>query len=146
MLTLRQSRQLKRKRLIKKLFNKMVEKFNCIEHPIKLKFRTYNTESFHRCFFRNSDKTLTRHEIIFGLEGPDFRKDYTYSDNYYTGRAKKLSVLLKNKKIIVRWLLLHELHHAILATKIGPLFHKNFLDSDYERQADEFALAYCTLF
>jgi len=64
---------------------------------------------------------------------------------YYFNRDKKMRLVKYSKKIGLRIVLLHELHHCIFKDKLsGPLrLSDRFENMDYEQQADNFSLAYC---
>jgi hypothetical protein len=142
---------LKRRRLIKALFSRMVKCFNVDDLIIKLTFSERKINSFHRPFFNyDYDKPINapikHHKIILGLRGIDEDiKDGLIAD-YYNNRPLKINPhIIGNKKLCLRWVLLHELNHAIIQNKLGRRYHANMRLVDREKLADDFALAYCTI-
>jgi len=143
MATLRQKRILKRSRLLHKLFNYYVDKFQA--NDLKIHFsvsEAYGAGGTQRWLGYKNSSIISKLNIIIRPNRIKQLFKENYKDDYYDGRARKLNGALISKKLHYRFILLHELHHAILMDKLGHINFYNLIDYDYERQADDFALAY----
>ena len=121
-------RKLKRKKLIKKLF------LNILKNKIvnKTKIRIVDREDYPRnkSSFVIHKNNNTKHTVTINLLGLKDRIKNGYDDSYYSDRPKRLDFVKKNRKIALRFVLLHELGHCILREQ----------DNNSEFNADSYAI------
>ena len=136
-------RILKRKKLVKKLFNRILIDNNVdidLQKIIELGFRDNVGASQCRCFSNHYTQELTKVKIVIDLKSIVKRIKQGYSDKYYEGRKNKLNpLILNNRKRHIRFVLLHELKHAIDRKEIGYEY-VNWNCEKVEKRADDFAI------
>jgi hypothetical protein len=141
----RNKRLSRRNDLIKKLYKhcKIVTQYNdlCIHDTLRFSKITNGGKNITR--YRKSDGFIFRNTVIIN---PDIIKHdlikYGFNgDTYYKGRADKLNkYVIGNYKSALRFVILHEIGHAVLNSKSNN-FNKYQLERK-ERYADSFALRY----
>ena len=110
-------RQAKKHKLIRKLFNNILNYTGNIKHKDKIKFRiSYNKHNTSYCKYKydNDNNYIKTCIICLNLGILNDRIKNGYNDGYYIGRHDKINPLINNNKHnCIRFILLHELKHAI---------------------------------
>jgi hypothetical protein len=107
-------RALKRKTIIRKIFKRYISQAG-LEKLTGLRIIDKD-ESSRGCSFVNhyDNKHIITLDLISLYSD---RVKYGYEDFYYNGRNKRLSFVIGNKKLALRFVILHELGHCILREK-----------------------------
>jgi len=123
MTTLKHKRLLTRAKLYKKLFYSLVDNTELKDYKEKINFRVCN--KLHRY---NNTRVRTITKYLYNNREIKKDKKYTvcfdftileqlaytgFSNDYYKCRHLTLSFLLQNKKLLARFIILHELKHII---------------------------------
>jgi hypothetical protein len=131
------NRQAKRKKLIKTLAYKIIEKY-CPNQNIKVRI---NIDSYRPCHFAfwNEKEKLTKGIILLNLKFIKYKVKAGYSNSYYIERTERLECLLNNRKANLYFIILHELKHCMdYIENINA--RKLYGNSQLEYNADSFAL------
>ena len=122
-----ENRKIKKRKLINNLINDTINKLHLKNVKVNLIDKNEKSKGFSASM---SNKKLTRHKIIIDLIGLKKQIREGYTNDYYTGRAERLSFVKNNKKLALYFVILHELAHIILR------LNKN----NFEYHADSFAI------
>jgi len=135
-------RKIKQKKLIKKLFVNIIKDLNIKKDiPLKIKFKNKGLASY--CSTKSRLNIVISQVIGYNLYGSKFLKTRGYSDDYYAGRGALVNKYIKNNKHnAIRFILLHELKHAIDYRLLGINAYKNIPVNIKEKSCDEFAINY----
>jgi Zn-dependent peptidase ImmA (M78 family) len=108
------NRIIKRKKLIRKLIKGIVNKYSSniririIDRDCK-QINELNSTSYADHYANN-----TRHTIGINLLSLRRRIIKGYNNSYYSGRHNKLSFVIGNKRLALRFVIYHELGHCLL--------------------------------
>jgi Zn-dependent peptidase ImmA (M78 family) len=127
------NRIIKRKKLVRKLAKKIIAKY---ADNIRLKIIDCdNTQvEYPGTSFAKHNDNFTKHIIGINILSLAHRVKYGYSGlgEYYQGRGDKLSFVKGNRKLALRFVILHELGHC--------LFKRSKNLKTRECNADDFAI------
>jgi hypothetical protein len=134
--------ELKRKELIKKLTRHIISDVSYEGLPINLRVSNIGKRCYAKSHFTYNG-ILIKHTINLSLDSLWRNVKYGYNDGYYAGRCNKLSFVIDDRKIALRFVILHELKHVIDVSKAGS-FSTYKLNGLYnnEKNADDFAIDY----
>jgi hypothetical protein len=105
---------IKRKRLIKK-FLKSIPEVKQLRNPVKLTITNNDGDYYRSNFVMHTNYS---HLITLRLPTIDKRIKKGYN-SYYPGRFERLSFVLNNRRLAIRFIILHELGHCILQENYG---------------------------
>ncbi len=145
-------RELKRKGLIRDLYRKLLD--DCIDkkyHRI-IKFRINNKINLVAqtvCYSKNTriltgfnnsvnSGKLIKSIIVINLKSLENECNNGYKNVYYQGRADNLNFVIHNKKLGLKFVLLHEIRHT--RQRIENLQFKSKGDREFD--SDNFAINY----
>ena len=107
-------KEIKRKELLKKLINKMIEDNSLPKKLIKISIQPNSKKS--SCIkYRYTDESclVVKADILLNLKSFKCQTKNGYTDFYYKGRKEKLKSLKNNRHLHHRFVMLHELGHFI---------------------------------
>jgi len=108
-LRLKRAREIKRRRLIRRLFTGIVEETVGKELSARVEFSIRKNSKQSTC----RHYTSGRIKVILSLASREKKIKYGYTDFYYEGRAEKLNrYILNNRHDELRFVLYHEARHA----------------------------------
>jgi hypothetical protein len=129
------NREYNRKKLIKKLFKNIAKD---IPSDIPTELRINADDNYSKCYSFVNYYNF-KNKITLSLIGLKERIKWGYSNDYYSGRHEKLAFVLHNKKLALRFILLHELGHTVMRKELGlEEMHKS--KEVCEKFADDFAI------
>jgi len=135
-------RQIKRKQLIKKIYNDYINSISEIQKNKRLlKFRIVDKKLNHSYCQKNYSKIDNRIiSIIIQINLKDiaYLSKKGYSNKYYLNRDNLLSFTKNNKKLGLHFAILHEIKHAIDCLNYS--IDNNTKNNNHEKQADIFAI------
>ena len=135
------TKQLKRKKEIKNLFNRIKSNFDFNGIPLSITVKEKGKANSLACDYTilSGIKKIT---VIVSINSIKKRVKEGYLDDYYKGRAKKINpFILGNRHLTYRFIILHEISHAIdLIKNYGFEKYCKLDDITRETSADDNAL------
>lgn len=105
----RSSRVIKQRKLIKKLFENILKAKNITE-KINLQIKNDEIRAISSARYYNDGSVR---KLVLNIGGIKRFSKYGYSNRYYPNRHEKLGFVIGNRKIQLRFIIYHELHHLI---------------------------------
>jgi len=133
-------RQIKQKKLIKKLFVNIVKDLDIKKDiPLNIRFKKNGWASY--CSTKSHNNIISKQVIGYCISDTKKITKEGYPNDYYYGRADYLNKYIKhNKHNSIRFILLHELKHAIDYRELGIEAVKNLSTEIKEKNCDIFAI------
>lgn len=127
-----------RKEKIKQLFIALLKESG-VNFKVKLLIvENRNKPSYHKCSYRRATGEITKSIISINLLSLKKRVREGYSSKYYDNRPLFInSYVVKNRKNTIRFIMFHEIKHAI---DMHKLRNKRFRIKVSEKDADDFAI------
>ncbi len=133
-------RKITEKKLIKKLFTKMIINLKIDKSiPIKIRFKLNRGYCSCRVIKDKYNMQIKRQIIILDIDNIKYRTNIGYPNDYYNNRSKIINPhILHNRHNSIRFVLLHELKHAI-DSRIYNDYNK-WDYADREKASDSFGI------
>jgi len=135
-------RKLKQTKLIKKLVYNIVKDNNIDIKNIPLKIGIYKNRLYSSCIsYYHNNNDVKRQKIIIGLYGVKYNAKKGYTDSYYIGRGQKINPIISHSiKKSLRFVILHEVKHAIDIRQYKRNYRNTFNEAKREAICDSFGI------
>ena len=138
---MKNKRKIKQNKLIKKLFYHIVKDNNIDISNIPLEIGISKNRFKSSCFSNYRFDIVKSQKIIIGLAGVKYNASHGYSDSYYIGRGQKINPIISHSiKKALRFVILHELKHAIDIRQYNLNYRYTFKEAERESICDSFGI------